>query len=243
MIAPDPNLAPARAAAPDRTPSPDLVAQELMRELVLIWLGFERRLAKAPVVERIESGRVTAEEYLALLRNLRAQVVEGARWITRAASYFGADHLELRSEVIGHAQEEHRDYELLEKDYAAMGGDVAEMCRSPRNIGTEALSAFMLQQASQPDPVDLLGAMFIIEGLGNHMAERWAGQIQSALGVGPECTRFLGYHGTNDERHLEKLAKIAGSGAVTQATIPRIVKTAKVVARLYILQLEELDHV
>jgi 3-oxoacyl-[acyl-carrier-protein] synthase-3 len=216
--------------AQDPTVAPALAAQELMRELVLVWLGFERRLAKAPVVERIEDGRVTAEEYRALLRNLRAQVVEGARWITRAASNFGADHLELRSEVIGHAQEEHRDYEMLEKDYAAMGGDVAEMRRAQRNIGTEALSAFMFQQASQPDPVDLLGAMFIIEGLGNHMAARWAGRIQAALGVGPE-------------RHLEKLARIAGSKAVNHGNIPRIVKTAKVVARLYILQLEELDHV
>lgn len=231
MIAQDPSIA------------PGLAAQELMRELVLVWLGFERRLAKVPVVERIEEGRVTADEYRALLRDLRAQVVEGARWITRAASNFGADHLELRSEVIGHAQEEHRDYEMLEKDYAAMGGDVAEMRRAQRNIGTEALSAFMFQQASQPDPVDLLGAMFIIEGLGNHMAARWAGSIQAALGVGPGCTRFLGYHGANDERHLEKLARIAGSKAVNHGNIPRIVKTAKVVARLYILQLEELDHV
>lgn len=229
--------------AKDPAAAPDAIAQELMRELVLVWLAFERRLAKVPVVARIEEGRVTAEEYRALLRNLRAQVVEGARWITRAASSFGSDHLELRSEIIGHAQEEHRDYELLEKDYAAMGGDVAEMRRAPRNIGTEALSAYMFQQASQPDPVDLLGAMFIIEGLGNHMAARWSGAIRTALGVGPECTRFLGYHGANDERHLEKLARIAGSRAVTRAAIPRIARTAQVVARLYSLQLEELEHV
>ena len=216
--------------------------EELMRELVLVWLEFERRLAKVPIVARIEDGRVTADDYRMLLRNLRAQVVEGARWITRAASSFGTDHLELRSTVIGHAKEEHRDYELLEADYEAMGGDRAEIRAAPRNIGTEALTSYMLHRASQPDPVDLLGAMFIIEGLGNHMATRWAARIREALGAGPERTRFLSYHGENDDRHMEKLAAIVTGEAVTAETRPRIVKTAKVVARLYALQLEELDN-
>lgn len=218
-------------------------AQALMRELMLAWLAFERRLAKVPMVERIESGRITAEDYLCLLRNLRAQVVEGARWITRAASSFDADHLAIRSAVIGHAQEEHRDYALLEADYAAMGGDREAIRRAPRNVGTEALAAYMMHTASQPNPVEMLGAMFIIEGLGNRMAAAWAGKIQAALGVDASRTSFLGYHGANDDRHLEKLKGIAEDEAVTEGNMPRIVKTAKVVARLYALQLEELDHV
>lgn len=216
--------------------------QALMRELMLVWLAFERRLAQVPIVERIEGGRVTREDYLRLLRNLRAQVVDGARWIARAASSFDADHLEIRSAVIGHAQEEHRDYALLEADYAALGGDPEEIRRAPRNVGTEALTAYMFHQASQPNPVAMLGAMFVIEGLGQRKAPAWAERIREALGTGPETTRFLGYHGANDERHLEKLRALAGDGAVTAATLPGIVKTAKVVARLYALQLEELDH-
>jgi hypothetical protein len=218
-------------------------AQALMRELMLVWLAFERRLAKVPIVERIESGRITAEDYKGLLRNLRAQVVEGARWIARAASSFDSDHLEIRSAVIGHAQEEHRDYRMLDSDYEAMGGAAGEILRAPRNVGTEALHAYMMHAASQPNPVEMLGAMFIIEGLGNRMAEGWAGKIRKTLGVGAQETRFLGYHGANDDRHLEKLKAIVENGAVSGENLPRIVKTAKVVARLYALQLEEMDHV
>ncbi len=214
-----------------------------MRELMLVWLAFERRLAKIPIVERIESGRVTRPDYLCLLRNLRAQVVDGARWITRAASNFDSDHLEIRSTVIQHAQEEHRDYALLESDYVAMGGEAEEIRGAPQNVGTEALTAYMFQQGSKPNPIGMLGAMFIIEGLGNRMASTWAERIQRALGVGSEATRFLGYHGANDEGHLEKLRSIADNGSVTFLNIPGIVKTARVVARLYALQLEELDHV
>jgi 3-oxoacyl-[acyl-carrier-protein] synthase-3 len=217
--------------------------QELMRELMLVWLEFERRLGKVPILQRLEESRFTTADYLVLLRNLRAQVVDGARWITRAASSFTSAHLELRSATIAHAHDEHRDYEMLEADFVAAGGRLEEIRTAPQNIGTEALTSYMMHRASLPDPVDLLGAMFIIEGLGERMASRWARKIQEALGIPAGGTRFLGYHAANDDRHLDTLRRIVGSPAVTAETAPRIVKTAKVVARLYALQLEELDHV
>ena len=224
-------------------PVPGEQGQELLRELLLVWLDFERRLGQVPILKRLEEGRFTREDYKCLLRNLRPQVVEGARWITRAASNFTSGHLELRSRVIRHAADEHRDYEFLESDYAALGGDVEELRKAPRNIGTEALAAYMLGQASQPDPVDMIGAMFMIEGLGERMASHWAKRIQEVLGVDEGATRFLGYHGSNDEQHVGKLKEIIASDVVTAESRPRIVKTARVVARLYLLQLEELDHV
>jgi len=218
-------------------------AQELLRDLLLVWLDFERRLGKVPILRRLEQGTFVLDDYRMLLLNLRPQVVEGSRWITRAASSFTAEFAELRSKVIGHAYDEHRDYEMLEKDYVAVGGKLEEIRQAPRNIGTEALAAFLMQQASQPNPVDLLGAMFIIEGLGQKMAGGWAESIQKTLGVTPEAARFLAYHGKNDHEHLAKLHSILDSDAVHSETAPRILKTAKVVARLYILQLEELGNV
>jgi len=227
----------------EKTTGSENVVQELMRQLLVVWLEFERRLGRVPIVHRLDQGNFSLEDYQRLLFNLRAQVVEGSRWITRAASSFTAEHAEIRSTVIRHALDEHRDYEMIESDYVALGGSLEEIQAAPRNIGTEALAAFLMNQASQPNPVDLLGAMFIIEGLGNKMASSWAARIQDVLGVGPDATRFLSYHGQNDSAHLEKLRAIVGSSAVTADAIPRVVKTARVVARLYALQLEELDNV
>lgn len=218
-------------------------AEELLRQLLLVWLEFERRLGRIPILHRLEQGTFSHDDYRDLLYNLRAQVVEGARWITRAASSFTAENVELRSTVIRHAMDEHRDYELLESDYVSMGGSLDSIRGAPPNIGTEALSAFLMNQASQPNPVDLLGAMFIIEGLGNKMASHWAARVRDVLHVGPESTRFLSYHGTNDAAHLEKLHALLNTDAVTPESAPRVLKTAKVVARLYALQLEELNHV
>ncbi len=218
-------------------------AQDLLRRLLLVWLEFERHLGRIPIIRRLEQGSFTLNDYNGLLLTLRPQVVEGSRWITRAASSFDADHCELRSTVIRHATDEHRDYKMLESDFVAIGGDIDEIRGAARNIGTDALCGYLMNQASQPNPVDLLGAMFIIEGLGNKMATRWAGRIRELLRLQDNATTFLSYHGENDSTHFEKLYNILDSDAVSEVTAPRILRTARVVARLYALQLEELGNV
>jgi len=218
------------------------VVRWVVLELAEVWAAFERRLRQVPVVRRIETGTATIHDYRRLLVNLRQQVVEGGRWIARAASSFSVELFPLRSAAIHHAGEEHRDYQLLEDDFVAVGGDLDEIRSAPKNVGSEALSAFMFHQAGQPDPIDLLGAMFIIEGLGTAKALGWATCLQEQLGLRDDQVRFLRYHGDEDDGHYEQLRQLLRSGLVDRAAAARIVKTAKVVARLYALQLEELDN-
>ncbi|WP_433205188.1 3-oxoacyl-[acyl-carrier-protein] synthase III C-terminal domain-containing protein [Dactylosporangium sp. CS-047395] len=209
---------------------------QLLSELATVWSEFEARLAQVPIVRRIEDGTATVQDYRALLLHLRQQVVEGGRWISRAASNFSAERFELRSAAILHAAEEHRDFLLLERDHAATGGTGIRDAR--KNAGSEALSAFILQQASQPDPVDLLGAMFVIEGLGTAKALGWARMLQDRLGLGDGQVSFLRYHGEHDAEHVGELHKLL---AVTRpGDVDGIVRTARITARLYALQLEEI---
>lgn len=217
-------------------------AKRTLRRLMRVWFDFERQLANVPVIARLDDGTFTIEDYRRLLLNLRPQVVEGARWISRAASSFDRDHADVRSTVIGHAQDEHRDYEVLEADFVTAGGDAEQIRTQPQNVGTQALHATMMYTASQPNPVDMLGAMWIIEGLGSRMAEDWAGRIEELTGLGPEATRFLRYHGENDDDHLDKLHAMVERLCTTEAASDRVVDMARVVARLYALQLEEIEH-
>jgi 3-oxoacyl-[acyl-carrier-protein] synthase-3 len=229
---------PPTATEPQGTPN-DWVVQEL----ALVWARFEQDLSRIPVVSRIENHTATAEDYRRLLLNMRQQVMEGARWITRAASNLTVDFTELRAEFIHHAAEEQRDFRMLEENYVAMGGDPAEIRSGQKNIGSEALSAFMFQQADQTDPLDLLGAMYIIEGLGAHKADHWVELLREQLDLTDDQVTFLHYHGGADDEHNEKLFEILRSDIVTWDVARSIIKTAKVVARLYALQLEELDNV
>lgn len=219
--------------------SKDSVSGDLLRQLALVWLEFERKLRSVPIVRKLHRGEFTLDDYKALLRNLRPQVVEGARWIARAAS--NMIDFRLRSTFIGHAQDEHRDYQMLERNYVSVGGELDEIVQAEKNIGSEALSAFIFHQASRDNPVDLIGSMFIIEGLGNQLAGQWASKIQQTLGLRNDQVSFLAYHGANDESHIGKLEAIIKADWMTPDIARRIVKTAQVTARLYLLQLEEIQ--
>jgi hypothetical protein len=106
---------------------------------------------------------------------------------------------------------------MLEWDYCAVGGDLATIQAASKNIGSEALSAYLFHQASQPDPIDLLGAMFIIEGLGMAKVGGWATRLRASLALTPEQVTFLDYHGEADEGHLDVLRQILRSAAVDRA--------------------------
>ncbi len=219
------------------------LGQETLRRLIRAWFDFERRLAQVPIVQRLDLGQFTLNDYQNLLLNLRPQVVEGARWISRCASSFDRDNADVRSVIIGHAQDEHRDYEVLESDYVKSGGDLETLQAQVRNPGSEALHCFLMYRASQPNPVELLGAMWIIEGLGEKMANDWASRIEELIGDTTEYTHFLRYHGANDDSHMEKLYGLIDRVITSQAIADRVVRTAKVVGRLYAMQLEEIEDV
>jgi len=215
------------------------LSESLNRRLLIAWDEMEQRLETVPFVDDLYHGKAKLEDYRMLLANLRHQVVEGANWITRAVSSITSDHVEIRNRFIAHAGDEHLDYKLLEADYAACGGDLDALKQGEKNLGSEALSSFLFHRASQSNPWDMLGAMFIIEGLGQNMAPQWAGLLQSTLELQADQVRFLTYHGANDENHMVQLDETFAGLPLTQRLVDRIVKTARTTGRLYCLQLEE----
>ena len=101
------------------------LGQATLRRLLRQWFEFERELAKVPIIRRLDLGTFTRADYQRLLLNLRPQVVEGSRWISRCASSFDREHADIRSVVLRHAVDEHRDYEVLEQDFVANSPPVA----------------------------------------------------------------------------------------------------------------------
>ena len=85
--------------------------------------------------------------------------------------------------------------------------------------------------------------MFVIEGLGKLKAAGWAERLQQSLGLRDDQLSFLRYHAEGDDEHFQLLSTALRSGPSDDSAVTRIVKTARVVARLYALQLEELGHV
>ena len=101
--------------------------QQCLQALMRVWFEFERQLGRVPLLQRLDRGQFSKADYCQLLLNWRQQVIEGSRWISRCASSFDRDYSDVRSVIIGHAREEHRDYEMLEQDYVAAGGKLADI--------------------------------------------------------------------------------------------------------------------
>ena len=213
---------------------------DVLRKLTIVFTGFEQRLETVPLLRKLSRGKFSLADYQALLVGLRQQVKDGARWMSRAASNISEPHLELRSLVMRHAVAEHRDYRLLEADYVATGGLLEEIQGAQMNIGSEALSAWMFHEASKPNPFGLLGAMWVIEGLGAIKAREWGRAIKESLSLPDQAVRFLLYHGENDAGHIGEFQEMLSLVLPDEAVAQRIVRTAEVTARLYALQIEEI---
>ena len=220
----------------------DAASQALVRQLAGVWLDFDARLQRVPIIHRLNAGRMTLDDYKALLFNLRQQVIDGSRWISRAASNITEEYFPIRSAFIAHSQDEHRDYELLERNYVSVGGSLDEIRAGRKNIGSEALSAYILQKASVENPFDLIGAMFIIEGLGQRLARQWGERIRDQLGLKNDQVSFFLYHSESDVKHFSRLQLALDLGLLDERRTAGVVTCAKVVGRLYALQLEEIGH-
>ena len=228
--------------------SPELVIDKnptsewLIRQLSQIWIDFETKLLKVPIVGKIHAGTLTLDDYKLLLMDLRQQVIDGSQWISRAASNIDITIFELRSAFIKHTAAEHKDFQMLEKNYAALGESLADIQAGEKNVGSVALTSFMFQQASKANPIDLLGSMFIIEGIGKRLAAYWGEMIQDQLKLNKDQVSFFTYHGVADENHFHNLEKALNHPLMNMDLAKQIAKTAKITAKLYLMQLEELGN-
>ena len=118
-----PSVASARtpelSAAPDIKTSGAPIEEHLVQRLSGVWCDFENRLVQVPIIRKMYESRMTRDDYRQLLFNLRQQVIDGSRWISRAASNLTSENFPIRSAFIGHSSDEHRDFEMIERDYAS----------------------------------------------------------------------------------------------------------------------------
>jgi 3-oxoacyl-[acyl-carrier-protein] synthase-3 len=70
----------------------------------------------------------------------------------------------------------------------------------------------------------------------------WADRLAASPGLREDQLSFLRYHAAGDGEHFALLAAALRSGLLDEAALARVVATARVTARLYALQLEELDN-
>ena len=132
------------------------------------------------------------------------QVREGSLWMLAGANNLDPRYSALTALVSKHAGEERNDFKILFDDYRLAGGTAGTIEELRRNPGGEALNAYMHALASEPTPLGLLGAIYIIEGTGQRIIPALLPLLRQQLDLPAQAFRFLSYHGENDTSHLAR---------------------------------------
>lgn len=240
-----PESSPAIAAPHDANSAPPLL-REVLSELAVVWHDYRSAVWRVPTVVALREGRWQVADYLGWMRDWIPQVREGSKWMREGAAALTSPFEDLAALIQLHASEEQNDYATLFDDYRRAGGQVENIDDLRRNAGGEALNSYMHALAATPNPIGLLGAIYIIEGTGQRIIPALLPIIKGSLKTLPhDVFRFLEYHGENDEDHLarwlmavEMVLQRDTDGSHARA----IVQTAKRTAQLYLMQFEHLQR-
>lgn len=223
----------------DPASAADPLLRELLRGLAEIWHDYRSRAWRTPIVSSITRGRLTQADMLRWMEDWIPQVQQGSVWMREAVARLDDRYSGLRELVAAHAADEQYDFRILFDDYRRAGGRAAGIDELRRNPGGEALNSYLHACAGQPNPVGLLGAIYIIEGTGQRIVPALLPEIRRQLHLPLEAVRFLHYHGENDVNHLERWLRCAKIAIEVggEAAVRDIVATSRNTAELYLMQL------
>lgn len=224
------------AAAPDGL-------RDLLTELASVWHDYRSQVWRTPLVRKIRERRFAVPDYLNWMAQWVPQVREGSLWMREGAVSLTGDYQTLAALIDVHAGEEQNDFQILFDDYRKAGGPVSDIAQLRRNPGGEALNAYLHGLAATPNPIGLLGAIYVIEGTGQRIVPALLPLLKASLKLPPDVFRFLEYHGHNDEHHLSRwLMAVEMVMAIDPAgDAPRkIVETARHTAALYLMQFQHI---
>jgi 3-oxoacyl-[acyl-carrier-protein] synthase-3 len=232
----------ATAVAPPHDPAtaPSALAP-LLAELAGIWHEYRSRAWRTPLLQRITRGELTRDEYLRWMSCWIPQVREGSKWMRSAIDHLTPPWDALAALIAAHADDEQLDYNILFGDYRAAGGKETHLDSLRRNPGGEALNSFMFAKAAEPNPVGLLGGIYVVEGTGQRIIPALLPLLRRQLDLPERAFRFLAYHGENDAQHLTRwlrAVEIAIDLGPRDVVAAKITATARATAELYVLQLE-----
>ena len=219
--------------------------RDLLTELASIWHSYRSQVWRTPLVRQIRERRFAVPDYLNWMAQWVPQVREGSLWMREGAASLTGDYQALAALIDVHAGEEQNDFQILFDDYRQAGGTVSDIADLRRNPGGEALNAYLHGLAATPNPIGLLGAIYIIEGTGQRIVPTLLPLLKASLKLPPDVFRFLEYHGHNDEHHLNRwlMAVEMVMALDTDGRAPRqIIDTARHTAALYLMQFQHITE-
>jgi heme oxygenase len=172
--------------------------------------GERQALFAVPQIVDGLGGRILRETYLAYLGQAYHHVRHTVPLMKAAQGRLAARYGALAAALDGYMEEEEGHEAWILSDIAAAGGDADAAAASTPNAATAALVAYAYRAIAQVNPLALFGMIFVLEDTSAAIASQGAAGLAAALGLGPECFRYLSSHGALDQEHLQHFARLTG---------------------------------
>ncbi len=214
---------------------------EVLKSLATIWHDYRSQVWRSPVIRCLTQGHFTVEHYRNWTAQWVPQVREGSIWMREAIASLAAPFAALGGIIETHASEEQHDFKILYQNYLEAGGTQA-LDDLKRNPGGEALNSYLHSVAGTANPLDLLGAIYIIEGTGQRIVPALLPMLKAQVALPASAFKFLDYHAGNDEHHLARwLQALELALALDASAAQRIIDTAANTAALYLMQFKHIQ--
>jgi hypothetical protein len=189
-------------------------------------------LAATPQIQDALAGRISRDGYLAYLAEAYHHVRHTVPLMRYAYVRMDAAHAQFASALADYIVEEAGHEAWILDDIRNAGGDWRAVRVGAPGPATQAMVSYAYDCVTRRNPMGLFGMIYALESTSTQLATRGAAAVAGALGLGPECFRYLSSHGALDREHLSFFQELM-SEVVDPRDRTAILATAQAVFRLF----------
>ena len=180
-----------------------MLAQTFFNQIEASTADARRRLEQTPAIARCLGGEVERETYQAFLVEAYHHVKHTVPLLMACGSRL-PERLEwLREAIVHYIVEEVGHQEWILNDLQSLGVDKEAVRRGSPSAATELMVSYAWDTVARANPVGLFGMVYALEKTSSTIATHAAGQIRSALDLGPESMTYMVSHGSLDVEHMK----------------------------------------
>ncbi len=164
--------------------------------------GEQRALFAVPQITDGLAGAISRETYLAYLAQAYHHVRHTVPLMRLAQGRMDRAHSHFRRALDDYIAEETGHEHWILSDIDNAGGDSEAAAAAGASPATAAMVAYAYDSVGKDNPMGLFGMIYALEGTSIALASHGASALAGALGLGPECFRYLTSHGALDQDHM-----------------------------------------
>ena len=188
---------------------------------------FRQALLQEATFHSLINGTISKEAYALFLRETYHFASHTSRFLAAAASRIPEDKMKIRTRFLHHALEEDGHHLFALKDLRNLGFGDGFAKESLPLAGTTAIVSHHYYIAHMGNPVGMMGAVLVFEGLALDFASKSSEEIRERHGLPSYAVTFLHTHGHFDIDHMADAIKVLNTEITDPQDQRDIIEVAK----------------